>query len=142
VSDQDIDVVRDQFEATNERDFARAMDLYADDVTLTVVVDAGLNPGVYEGKAAVGEWFGDWFRTFADDYRFEIDEARTLEGGAIFIHATHGGTGRLSGAEVYGETTYLYRVIDGKVSRVGFFASRDGALEAAPLPEWSEPEAR
>src|SRR6476646_7988527 len=106
------------------------MDLYADDVTLTVVVDAGLNPGVYEGKAAVGEWFGDWFRTFAADYHFEIDEARDLEGGVVFIHANHGGTGRLSGVEVHGENFYLYKVSGGKVSRVGFFAGHDEALQA------------
>ncbi|MFL5906181.1 MAG: nuclear transport factor 2 family protein [Solirubrobacterales bacterium] len=138
MSEADVDVVRGQFAAVNKRDFARAMDLYADDVTLTVGVNARLmNPGVYEGKEAVGEWFGDWFRTFAADYRFEIEEARTLEGGAVFVHANHRGSGRRSGVEVHREDFYLYRVSGGKVSRVGFFGSRDAALEAASLPEWS-----
>ena len=118
------------------------MDLYAEDVTLTVAADTGPNPGVYEGKEAVGEWFGDWFRTFGADYHFEVDETRPVEGGAIFLHADHGGSGRLSGVEVHGENFYLYRVREGKISRVGFFASRDAALEAASLPEWSEDEAR
>jgi ketosteroid isomerase-like protein len=140
VAQDPVDAVRDQFAATNARDFKRAMGMYAEHVTLTVSADTGPNPGVYEGKEAVGEWFGDWFRTFGADYHFDVDEARELEGGAVFLHANHGGTGRLSGVEVRGENFYLYRVRDGRIVRVGFFASREAALEAASLPEWSDPK--
>jgi ketosteroid isomerase-like protein len=136
----DVDVVLEQFAATNGRDFERAMGLYADDVRLIVSPESGPNPGIYEGKGAVGEWFGDWFRTFDRDYRFEVNEARELADGPIFLYATHGGSGRLSGAEVHGENAYLYLVDDGKITQVGFFVSRDEALEAASLPEWSDPE--
>jgi ketosteroid isomerase-like protein len=141
VSSADIDVVRDQFAAVNRRDFSGAMDLYAEDVVLIVPRLEGLtNPGTYRGKEAVGEWFGDWFRAFADDYRFELEELRHLGGGLIFLLATHGGTGRLSGAPVQGQNAYLYRVRDGKISNVGFFATREDALEAAKLPVWSKDE--
>jgi ketosteroid isomerase-like protein len=141
VSDEATEVVLEQFAAVNERDFQRAMDLYADDVVLLVPAsEAVTNPGLYEGKKAVGEWFGDWFRTFAADYRFEIREARKLDGDLIFLLATHGGRGRLSGAQVQGENAYLYRVRGGKIVRVGFFATREEALDAASLPEWSQPE--
>ena len=136
----DVDVVLKQFAATNGRDFERAMGLYADDVRLIVSPESGPNPGIYEGKAAVGEWFGDWFRTFDRDYRFEVNEAHELADGPIFLHATHGGSGRISGAEVQGENAYLYVVDDGEITQVGFFVSRDEALEAASLPEWSDPE--
>ena len=138
MSDEATEVVLEQFAAVNERDFQRAMDLYADDVVLLVPAsEAVTNPGVYEGKEAVGEWFGDWFRTFAADYRFEIREARKLDGDLIFLLATHWGRGRLSGAQVHGQTAYLYRVRDGKIIRVGFFATEKDALGAAALPEWS-----
>jgi ketosteroid isomerase-like protein len=139
VSQAEIGVVLDQFTAVNERDFQRAMDHYADDVVL-VVPYADVKGGTFEGKAAVGEWFGDWFRTFDRDYYFDVTEARELDDGPIFLHARHGGSGRLSGIKVEDENFYLYRVRDGKVSRVGFFNSRDDALEAASLPEWSDPE--
>jgi len=140
VSDQDIDVVRKQFAACNERDWGRAMDLYANDVVLTASAEAGPNPGIYEGKEAVGEWFGDWFRAFDRDYRFEIEEARELEDGLVFLFATHSGHGRLSGAAVHGRNGYLYRVRDGKIVRVGFFATGEDALDASSLPEWSQPQ--
>jgi ketosteroid isomerase-like protein len=130
MSEADVEVVRDQFEAVNERDFERAMDSYADDVVLVVHSSFGLETGTFEGKEAVGKWFGQWFQIWAPDYRFEIDEASEI-GDAIFIHAKHGGTGRGSGAKVRDETSYLYWVRSGDVVRVELFGKRDEALEAA-----------
>jgi ketosteroid isomerase-like protein len=135
VSEQDVQVVRDQFRATNEREFGRAMELYSDDVTM--VVSGGLNPGSFEGKEAVGRWFGDWIGTFEPGYHFEIQEARDLGGGGVFLLATHGGRGRASGAEVHGETTYLYRVHDGRIVRVELFFNPQEGRRAAASPEWS-----
>jgi ketosteroid isomerase-like protein len=134
-SERDIAVVRDQFEAVNERDFERAMDHYADDVVLIVPpAESAPEPGTFEGKDAVGEWFGNWFRAFRRDYRFEIEEAREL-GDLVFIVVKHGGKGRASGIEVGGELSYLYRVRDGKVAHVRIFPRREEALEAAGSPE-------
>lgn len=141
MSESGLEVIREQYAATNRRDFTHVMDLYTDDVVLRVPRLEGLqNPGTYEGKEAVGEWFGDWFRTFARDYRFEIQEIRELPRGLIFMYATHGGSGRLSGAPVQSHNAYLYRVRDGKIAEVGFFGSPDQALESASLPEWSGAE--
>ena len=138
MSEADIEVVRDQFEAVNERDWGRAMDHYAEDVVLVVPpAENAPEPGTYKGKEAVGRWFGNWFQHFAPGYRFEFEEARELD-DLIFIRATHGGRGRASGAEVRGELSYLYRVRDGKVAHVRIFPTRDEALEAAGAPEWSE----
>jgi len=136
VSREPVEVVREQFAATNDRDFTRAMDYYARDVVL-VAEEGFLNTGTFEGREAVGEWFGDWFRAFAPDYRFEITEARELGDDVIFMCAEHRGKGRASGAEVHQENAYLYRVSGGKVTRVQLFADKAGALEAASLPEWS-----
>jgi ketosteroid isomerase-like protein len=142
VSEKDMAVIREQYDATNRRDFSRAMELYADEVVLIVPpsIEGIQNPGTYRGKDAVGEWFGDWFRTMSRDYSFEIQEMRELEGGLILMSATHGGSGRRSGVPVQGENNYLYRVRDGEITEVGFFGSREDALQAASLPEWSESE--
>ena len=141
MSGPDAQIVREQFEAVNERDFERAMELYSDDVVLIVPeIERAQNPGRYEGKQAVGEWFGDWFRTFAPGYHFDLEEFREPADGLVFLHATHEGRGRLSGAPVHGESFYLYRVAAGRITQVGFFPSREDALEAASLPEWSEAE--
>jgi ketosteroid isomerase-like protein len=136
VSERNVDAVRDVFAAVNERDFGRALAGHADDVVL-VIREGFLNQGTFEGHQGISEWFGDWFRAFGSDYRFEIVEARELSEGLVFLFATHGGAGRSSGVEVRGENAYLYRVEGGKITRVQLFVSEAEALEAAELPEWS-----
>jgi ketosteroid isomerase-like protein len=139
VSQDPVEVIREQYIATNERDFERAMSYYADDVVL--VVEGGfLNTGTFEGKEAVGEWFGDWFRAFGHDYRFDVEEIRLLAPGLVFLAASYGGTGRASGVKVSDRRAYLYQVRDGMVTRVQFFITAEEAFEAASLPEWSEPK--
>jgi ketosteroid isomerase-like protein len=140
VSEQEIAVIREQFDAVNRRDFPRAMELYAEDVVLVVPPAEGVpRPGTYTGKEAVGGWYGDWFQMFDRDFHTEIDEARDL-GGMLLVHAWLTGHGRVSGAEVTGDFAYLYEVRQGQIARVGFFATREDALQAAELPEWSNPK--
>jgi ketosteroid isomerase-like protein len=140
MSQEDIDVVVAQFEAVNRRDFPAAMDAYADDVVLVVGGGWGITAGTYEGKEAVGEWFGDWFRQFADDYRFEITETREFGTDGVLLVAEHSGTGRASGAPIRTVSGYLYRVTDAKIVRAELFETPEQALEAAALPERSDPE--
>ena len=94
MSEENVGVVIGQFANTNARDFKAVMDAYADDVILRLhdwLRNIG-GEGVV-GKEAVGEWFGDWFRTFDRDYRFDVDEARDL-GDRVLIVATHHGRGK------------------------------------------------
>ena len=136
MSRENVEVVLEQFEATNSRDFPRAMELYADDVVLVVNDDAFLQWGTFEGKEAVGAWFGDWFSTFEPGYHFDIEETRD-EGDLVFLYASHHGRGRSSGVAVEKQTAYLYWVRDGKVVRVELHAGRAEALKAAGLDEAS-----
>ena len=65
---------------------------------------------------------------------------RDLGGGLVFLSANYGGSGRASGADVRDERTYLYRSEDGLITRVQLFLTREAAMKAASLPEWSEGE--
>jgi ketosteroid isomerase-like protein len=104
------------------------MTYYADDVVLVVHADAFLNTGTFEGREAVGEWFGDWFRTF-QSVHFEFD-LRDL-GDVVYLRTSYSGRGRSSGVEVADERGYLYTVRDGKIVHLELFPSPDAALEAA-----------
>ena len=112
-----VELLRDQYAVTNERDFERAMSHYADDVVL-VIHGEGIRAGTFEGREAVGRWFGEWFSTFDRDARFEIREVAELEDGSLLIAADHHARGRGSGAEVHGTVAWLYRFRDGKIVRV------------------------
>ena len=134
MSQENVELVRDQFAATNERDFPRAMSHYAEDVELVVDRDAFLQGGTFRGRDAVGQWFADWFTTFESGYHFDIEEARDL-GDVVLVIAGHHGRGRASGVEVHGQTAYLYGVRGGKIVRVELYPSRADALDAAGLQE-------
>ena len=127
------EVVLDQFAAVNERDFARAMTRYAEDVELLVDSDSFLEPGLFRGREAVGQWFANWFATFEPGYHFDIEETHDLEEGVLLV-ASHHGRGRASGVEVRGRTSYVYTVRDGKVARVELYGDPARAREAAGLP--------
>ncbi len=136
MSQENLGVVRDQYAATNERDFERVMSHYADDVELVVPRDSGyLQTGTFRGRDAVGSWFGDWLSSFQRDARFDIEELTELGNGAILVLAAHHARGRASGVEVHGTVVWLYHLSQGKIARVEGFKSRDAALKAAGLSE-------
>jgi ketosteroid isomerase-like protein len=137
MSQENVDVVVKQFQDTNARDFASVMVAYAEDVTLELHGEVGPLVSTAAGKAAVGEWFGDWFRQFGRDYRFDIEESRGV-GDRVFILASHHGRGRGSGVPVEERWAYVYTVREGKVSRLELWNDRDArerALAAIGLPE-------
>ena len=71
MSQENVQIVLDQYDATNERDFRRVMSYYDKDVEL-VAREPWLLTGAFKGREAVGSWFGDWFRTFDRDARFDV----------------------------------------------------------------------
>ena len=131
MSQENVEIAVKQFEGTNARDFAGVLDTWAEDVTLTL---HGVIGDPVTGKAAVAEWFGDWFRQFGRDYRFDIDELLDA-GDRVFVLATHHGRGRHSGATVVQRTAFVYTLSKGKVGRVEVWTDREAALEAVRLRE-------
>ena len=65
---ENVEIVRDQYAATNEGDFSRAMAHYDADVVL-IVPPGFIDPGTYQGRDAVGAWFGDWFKKLRAERR-------------------------------------------------------------------------
>ena len=134
MSRENVEIVVGTFENVNVRDFKAVMAAYADDVVLAAHGDlVGLGTESAAGKEAVGEWFGDWFRTFERDYRFEVHEARDW-GDRVFIDATHHGRGRASGAPMKGRGGWVSTVRDGLIARIDAYADPGSALADAGPP--------
>jgi ketosteroid isomerase-like protein len=128
------DIVRRLFDATTRRDFATARDAYED---VVLVVDTDVIPtaaGTFRGREAVGEWFADWFRSFAEDYRFDVEEIESV-GEQVFAVASHYGRGRASGVELGFSVAYVCTVRAAKIVRLEMYRDRDKALEAVGLAE-------
>jgi ketosteroid isomerase-like protein len=137
MSQRNVEIVLKHFEDTNARRFGAVMEAYAGDVELVMHGDLGLLGHGASGKAAVGEWFGDWFRQFDRDYRFEIEEVRAA-GERVFLMATHHGRGREGGVPVEECWAYVYTVRGDGISRVEIWSDRDAREEAMAAAGVSE----
>jgi ketosteroid isomerase-like protein len=128
---ENVEVVRRYFDAATRGDFASAMAAYAPGVVLVVPDEViAAKAGTFTGRDAVGEWFGDWFRSFARGYRFEIEEIR-LVGERVVASARHSGTGRASGAPMDVSVAYVFTIRDARIVRLELFDALDAALAAA-----------
>ena len=75
---QDVEIMREIYEHINQRDWAAILATFDEEVVLVVHESVGPNAGIFRGREAVGRWFGDWFLAFGKDYRFEVEEARSV----------------------------------------------------------------
>src|SRR6266511_901374 len=87
MSEENVEIVLGQFESTNARDFAAVTDEWAEDVTAAAHIE-GISGPVGTGREAVAEWFWNFFREFASDWRSEVEEFRDL-GDRVLIVARH-----------------------------------------------------
>jgi ketosteroid isomerase-like protein len=129
-----VEIVREVFEHLNRRDWSAVMATYDEEVVLVVHESAAPDAGSFCGREAVGRWFGDWFLAFGKDYRFEIEEARSV-GDWVVTVARHHGHGRSSGAEVDWVNAHVFSVRAGMVVRLELYGSRAEALKAVGLEE-------
>jgi ketosteroid isomerase-like protein len=134
MSQDNLEIVREHFENTNARRFDAAMGGYDPDVELVVSEDVAVDPGVYRGADAVGEWFGSWFRTFAPNYRLDVVELIPVD-DAVVAAVDHRGIGRRSGVEVTTRYYNAYWIKHDKIVRLELFRQRSEALAAVGLSE-------
>jgi ketosteroid isomerase-like protein len=132
MSQENVEIVREHFANTNARRFDAAMQGYDPDVELVVSEDVAVDPGVYCGADAVGEWFGSWFRTFAPNYRLVVVELIPVN-DAVVAAVDHRGVGRRSGVEVTTRYYNAYWIRQDKIVRLELFRERSEALAAVGL---------
>ena len=126
----ELEIVRDQYAAVNERDWERARAPYTEDVRM-VITTQGIRAGTYEGVEAVSDWFGEWFSSFDGSLRFEITELTKLDDGRVLVLADHSARGRTSGVAVTDRVVWAYRFEEGKIVELWMFESREDAVAAS-----------
>jgi ketosteroid isomerase-like protein len=133
MSQENVEIIRDSTAAMNEGDFERALAHHTDHVVFEA--PAGIRGGTFRGREAVAEWFADWFCTFDWNVHFDIREIAEVGDDGVLMVFVHRGRGRGSGVDVEETFAYLYRLREGKVTRMDGYLSREQALEAAGLRE-------
>ena len=134
MSKENVEVVRQAYEALNRRDIAAWRDLT--DAAFEFI-DHNPPPdetGTFQGRDAVELYLAKWRAEF-DDFRAHVEEFIPI-GDRVASAVFWRGTGKGSSAAVEWRGADLFTVRDGKIVRgESGFTSTEAALEAAGLLE-------
>jgi ketosteroid isomerase-like protein len=126
-----VQVVRELYDAWNRRDYAAAQAAFDPEIEVEMSTESVLD-GTYRGYSGLTELMRFW-GAFAD-FRSDIQEVLAA-GDDVFITVRHYGRGKSSGVEVQMENWQVFTVRDGRIVRYRIYGTRRHALEAAGLSE-------
>jgi len=126
MSQTDVKNLKAGFDAYNDGDFERLLELWEEDVEID---------GLLVGKSLRGKVEArNWLVPEAIDQRGEPIEFRDV-GGRVLVTCDWHIHGRGSGVDVDTRLYFLFTMRAGKVARLEAFGEEQAALEAAGLPE-------
>jgi hypothetical protein len=133
VSQENVEIVRQIYEAAARRDAATVFALYdpdveADNSRLQIVGFMG--GGIFRGHEGLRRMFREWHEAW-ENIKYDYDELIDAGDEHVISVVTRRGRGRASGVEVELPVALLWTIREGKVVRVVWFRTRDEALEAA-----------
>ena len=133
MSQQNLEVVRNAFDAHTRDDIEGVLRLCDENIVVTQPKELpGVSPQ-QRGHTGVLEAFSIWPEQW-DDYYIEI--LRTADSGDyVVVTARTGGRGKQSGVEVKMEFAFVFTVRDEKIVGMQIFIHEDQALETAGLRE-------
>ena len=128
MSQENVEVVREVWDAYSRGDFDRIME-FSDPHVVMITLEEG---AVY-GSNAVRENYRRWKETWAEA-ETTVEEVIGA-GDRVFVMARFRGRGQASAIEVEARLYEVYTMRDGTILRVDEFHEREQALEAAGLRE-------
>ncbi len=134
MSQENVEIVRQIYEAAAGHNAERIFALYDPDVELDAsCLEAVWMSGVYRGHQGLRDFFREWNEAWEGvDYSYE----ELIDAGAQVVSiVTRHAVGRASGIELERPFALVWTVRNARVVRVEWFLSRAEAVEAAGLSE-------
>jgi ketosteroid isomerase-like protein len=129
MSQKNVEVVRQAFDAFMRRDNEAAFAAYDSEVELQHWVDGSL----YRGLTGAQAFWGDWLRAWGE---WSADLEELIDPGDEVIAVLHlRALGKQSGVPVERRECHVWTVRNGKLSRLRIYETKSGALEAAGVGE-------
>ena len=131
MSQENVELVQQMFEAWNRGDYDAAREFFDPDVEVESALDADFD-GTYRGHAGLTKLMRFWgaFGTFHS----EIEKCIPTDDAVVtLLH--HHATGRRSGIEVEMHNWQVFTIRNGKIVRYGLVSTEADALKAAGLSE-------
>ena len=134
MSQENVEIIRRAFEATNRGDAKAVAALCHDDVEFVSAVLASVGEGTYRGKDAWETYFSRMRETW-EEWRFEDPEIFESDDEQLVAVFRLVGVGKGSGARVERKYGLTYRFRDGTIWRMHGYLDPREALEAVGLRE-------
>ncbi len=134
MSQENVKIVKANFEAFASRGLDGWMEQFADDVEYRAPEGSLDDVGPIHGKTALRAWLQQWIDTF-EGFWFEAVEFIDAGEGQVVVVERFGGRAKISGIETEQTQAVVSTIRDGKIARCREFMTRREALEAAGLSE-------
>jgi ketosteroid isomerase-like protein len=134
MSQENVEIVRNAFDAFTEGDMDGVLRLCDEDIVVTQPPDLPGAPAEQRGHGGVLEAFAFWPEQW-DDFRVKILRIVADPGDFVIVTVRTSGRGKQSGAEVDTTFTFVFIIRDEKIVEWQLFMSEEQALEAAGLRE-------
>jgi ketosteroid isomerase-like protein len=135
MSEENVEVSRQLFDAWSRRDVESAIDLLHEDIEWHPALTAGGVEGtVYRGAEGIRRWMAELDDVWAE-LSIELDEFREVGEDQVLQLGHFHAVGRESGVPVDHEQANLLAFKDGRITAARGYASHHEALEAAGLSE-------
>jgi ketosteroid isomerase-like protein len=133
MSQEDVEVVREIFEAFNSEDIDLILSFTHSDFDVEVPPDLSAEPDTYRGQDGMRRYW-DSFRDAMEEIRFQPE--RFWDAGEAVVVAMHiTAKGRRTAIPVEQRLAGVWTICDRKAIRVRVYASLSEALQAVGLTE-------
>jgi ketosteroid isomerase-like protein len=132
MSQENVEVVRRQFEAFAQGGVDAAAAFWHPDIEWRAVEGAVDDIGVFKGRDAMARYYGDW-ADMVEDLRGEVTEVVYESGEILVVVVRTSGHARGSNAPIHGRHSVVYTIRDGQIVRGREYETPEQALEALEL---------
>jgi ketosteroid isomerase-like protein len=130
MSRENVELVRGGFDAFQEGDLSRMLDLMADDL---VIYRADPDGATYHGKEGFLRATADWTEGFSE---WSVIAKEFIDAGdRVLVPVRQVARGEASGIPVEGDFWFVFEIRGSTGAKVSFYIRRGEALEAAGLSE-------
>ncbi len=129
MSDERLSLLQEGIDAFNRGEGAPALSLMAEDVQCFVASDL-MNQGTYTGHEGYLEMIGAWGEAW-ETVKAEVLGAEELNNDHLLVEIDQRAVGAGSGVPVQMTIYWLFRFVDGKVTRFHLYGDRAAAIDAA-----------
>ncbi len=133
MSDTNLDLVREGFDAMREGDPDAMMPFIHPEFEVTTPPGLAAEPDTYRGPEGIRRYF-DSFYDAMDRVTFDADEFIPV-GELVVVRSVLRTRGRTSGIEAEQKIALVYELKDGKAYRISVYATVGEAVEAARAAE-------